>query len=668
MNKEEAKKRIAKLREEINKYSYEYHVLDKLSVPDSVWDSLKRELAELERRYPDLITPDSPTQRVSGKALDKFAKVRHEVPMLSLNDAFTREDIADWIERLNKLTSKRLSYFCEPKMDGLAITIIYQDGLLQLAATRGDGQVGEDVTLNVRTIESVPLRLRQVKAGWPRRIEVRGEVYMTKQVLAELNKKQRARGEPEFANPRNAAAGSIRQLDPRLAAERKLSFMAYDLVSDLGQRTHAEVHQLLKQLGFKAGDYLQLCHNLDEIFSFFEKLQKIREKLPYWIDGIVITVNDIATFKELGITGKGPRGAIALKFPAEQVTTRVKDIIVQVGRTGVLTPVAILEPVQVAGTTVSRATLHNMDEIKRLGLKIGDTVIVQKAGDIIPDVVKVLPNLRTGEEKKFVMPRRCPVCGAKVIRPAGEVNYYCSNKNCFAIQKEHLYHFVSKPAFNIEGLGPKIIDQLIEAGLIKDASQLFDLTVGDLEPLERFAQKSAANLVAAIAKAKRIPLHRFIYALGIRHVGEQTALALAEHFGSLAKLMSASKEELSQVPDVGPVVAESVYNYFREPKNQAFIKALLSKGIIIENPDAKSASAEPLSGKTFVLTGALQTMTRQQAKELIRSAGGRVASSVSSKTDYVVAGKDPGSKYDKAKALGVKIISEDEFLRLLNKK
>jgi len=666
MNKEQAKKRIAKLREEINKYSYEYHVLDKLSVPDSVWDSLKHELAELEKQYPDLITPDSPTQRVSGKALDKFTKVKHQVPMLSLNDAFTREDIADWIERLGKLTSKRLSYFCEPKMDGLAITIVYQDGLLQLAATRGDGKIGEDVTLNVRTIESVPLRLRQVKAHWPRRIEVRGEVYMTKQVLKELNKKQRAKGEPEFANPRNAAAGSIRQLDPRLAAERKLSFMAYDLVSDLGQKTHAEVHQLLKQLGFKAGDYLQLCHNLDEIFSFFEKLQKIREKLPYWIDGIVITVNDIATFKELGITGKGPRGAIALKFPAEQVTTRVKDIIVQVGRTGVLTPVAILEPVQVAGTTVSRATLHNMDEIKRLGLKIGDTVIIQKAGDIIPDVVKVLPNLRTGEEKNFVMPRHCPVCGAKVIRPEGEVNYYCSNKNCFAIQKEHLYHFVSKPAFNIEGLGPKIIDQLIEAGLIKDAAQIFDLTAGDLEPLERFAEKSAANLVTAIAKAKRIPLHRFIYALGIRHVGEQTALALAEHFGSLAKLMSASKEELSQVPDIGPVVAESIYDYFREPKNRQFVQSLLDRGVEIENPSGRPTGS--LAGKTFVLTGTLQTMTRQQAKELIRSAGGRVASSVSSKTDYVVAGKDPGSKYDKAKSLGVKIISEDEFLRLLNEK
>ncbi len=666
MNKEQARKRIAKLREEINKYSYEYHVLDKLSVPDSVWDSLKHELAELERQFPDLITPDSPTQRVSGKALDKFVKVRHAVPMLSLNDAFTREDIADWMERLSKLTNKKLSYFCEPKMDGLAISIVYQDGLLQLAATRGDGKIGEDVTLNVRTIESVPLRLRQVQAGWPRRIEVRGEVYMTKQVLKELNKKQRAKGEPEFANPRNAAAGSIRQLDPRLAAERKLSFMAYDLVSDLGQKTHAEVHQLLKQLGFKAGDYLQLCHNLDEIFSFFDKMQKIRDKLSYWIDGIVITVNDIATFKELGITGKGPRGAIALKFPAEQVTTRVKDIIVQVGRTGVLTPVAILEPVQVAGTTVSRATLHNIDEIKRLGLKIGDTVIVQKAGDIIPDVVKVLPNLRTGEEKDFVMPRRCPVCGAKVIRPEGEVNYYCSNKNCFAIQKEHLYHFVSKPAFNIEGLGPKIIDQLIEAGLIRDAAQIFDLTAGDLEPLERFAQKSAANLVAAITRAKRIPLHRFIYALGIRHVGEQTALALAEHFGSLSKLMSASKEELSQVPDIGPVVAESIYDYFRQPKNQEFVQSLLDRGIKIENPAGKRASS--LVGKTFVLTGALQTMTRQQAKELIRSAGGRVASSVSSQTDYVVVGKDPGSKYDKAKALGVKIISEDEFLSLLNKK
>ncbi len=663
MNKAEAKKRIEKLRQAISKYSYEYHVLDKLSIPEAAWDSLKKELADLERQFPEFITPDSPTQRVSGQPLDKFVKVRHKTPMLSLNDAFGEDDVRDWIDRVEKLAEQKLSYFCEPKMDGLAISIIYKQGVFYRAATRGDGQVGEDVTLNVKTIESVPLRLRDIGSRYPDEVEVRGEVYMTKQAFAELNKKQRKKGEPEFANPRNAAAGSIRQLDPRLAAERNLSFMAYDLVTDLGQSTHEQAHQLLVQMGFKAGDYLQLCSSLEEIMSFFSKLQKLRDKLPYWIDGVVITVNDLKVFKELGVVGKAPRGALALKFPAEQATTKVKDVIIQVGRTGVLTPVAILEPVKLAGTIVSRASLHNFDEIKRLGLKIGDTVIVQKAGDIIPDIVKVLPELRTGEEKVIRIPRRCPVCGAKVIRPQEEVNYYCSNPNCFAVQREHLYHFVSKPAFNIEGLGPKIIDQLLDAGLIKDASQIFDLTEGDLQPLERFAEKSAANLVKAIEQSKRISLARFLYALGIRHVGQQTALALARHFGSLDKIMSASIDQLTQVPDVGQVVAESIYNYFHNPQNIKFIQSLLDKGVVIE--EEKVRENLPWQGKTFVFTGSLSHLTRSEAQEKVRELGGNVANSVSKKTDFVVVGDNPGSKYDKAKKLGIVIVSEDDFLQML---
>lgn len=664
MNKAEAKKRIEKLKQAINKYSYEYHVLDKLSIPESVWDSLKKELADLERQFPDLITPDSPTQRVSGQPLDKFVKVQHKTPMLSLNDAFGKDDVKDWMERVERLAKQKLSYFCEPKMDGLAISIIYKKGLFYRAATRGDGQIGEDVTLNVKTIESVPLRLYDIGIDYPEEVEIRGEVYMTKQAFAELNKKQRKKGEPEFANPRNAAAGSIRQLDPRLAAERNLSFMAYDLVTDLGQTTHQQVHQLLSKMGFRAGDYLQLCSDLDEIMSFFAKLEKLREKLPYWIDGVVITVNDLAVFKSLGVVGKAPRGALALKFPAEQAATRVKDVIIQVGRTGVLTPVAVLEPVQLAGTVVSRASLHNFDEIKRLGLKIGDTVVVQKAGDIIPDIVKVLPELRTGEEKEVRVPRRCPICRSPVVRPTGEVNYYCSNKNCFAIQREHIYHFVSKPAFNIEGLGPKIVDQLLDEGLIKDASQIFDLTEGDLLPLERFADKSAANLIQSIKKSKRLPLSRFLYALGIRHVGEQTAVALARHFGSLDKIMSASLDQLKQVPDVGQVVAESIYNYFHDPKNIKFIQSLLDKGVVIESE--KTSKNLPWQGKTFVFTGALSNLTRSEAQQKVRELGGSVANSVSKKTDFVVAGDNPGSKYEKAKKLGIKIISENDFLQMLS--
>lgn len=664
MNKAEAKKRIEKLKQAINKYSYEYHVLDKLSIPESVWDSLKKELADLERQFPDLITPDSPTQRVSGQPLDKFVKVQHKTPMLSLNDAFGKDDVKDWMERVERLAKQKLSYFCEPKMDGLAISIIYKNGLFYQAATRGNGQIGEDVTLNVKTIESVPLRLYDIGIDYPEEVEVRGEVYMTKQAFAELNKKQRKKGEPEFANPRNAAAGSIRQLDPRLAAERNLSFMAYDLVTDLGQTTHQQVHQFLNKMGFRAGDYLQLCSDLDEIMSFFAKLEKLRGKLPYWIDGVVITVNDLAVFKSLGVAGKAPRGALALKFPAEQAATRVKDVIIQVGRTGVLTPVAVLEPVQLAGTVVSRASLHNFDEIKRLGLKIGDTVIVQKAGDIIPDIVKVLPELRTGEEKEVRVPRRCPICRSPVVRPKGEVNYYCSNKNCFAIQREHIYHFVSKPAFNIEGLGPKIVDQLLDEGLIKDASQIFDLTEGDLLPLERFADKSAANLIQSIQKSKRLPLSRFLYALGIRHVGEQTAVALARHFGSLDKIMSASIDQFKQVPDVGEVVAESIYNYFHDPKNIKFIKSLLDKGVVIESE--KTSKNLPWQGKTFVFTGALSHLTRSEAQQKVRELGGSIANSVSKKTDFVVVGDNPGSKYEKAKKLGIKIISENDFLQMLN--
>lgn len=439
--------------------------------------------------------------------------------------------------------------------------------------------------------------------------------------------------------------------------------MAYDIVTDLGLDSHQAVHEKLKQIGFRAGDYLKLCKDLDEVFAWFNELKKIRNRLPYWIDGVVVMVNNLAVFNQLGFTGKAPRGILALKFPAEQVTTIVENVIVQVGRTGVLTPVAVLRPVTVAGTTVSRATLHNFAEIERLGIKIGDTVIIQKAGDIIPEVVQVIKNLRTGKEKNIKVPKRCPVCNSPVVKPESEVNFYCSNKSCFAMQREQLYHFVSKNAFNIVGLGPKIIDQLIEEGLIEDAADIFALTKGDLEPLDRFAEKAASNLIASINQAKKISLVRFIYALGIRHVGEQTAIALAEHFSSLESLRKASQEKLAEINDIGPVVAKSIYDYFQQPKNNKLIEKLLAAGVVISV--AKKSKQNKLFGKNFVLTGTLSSLTRDQAKEYIRRFGGRVSSSVSRQTDYVVVGSEPGSKYAQAKKLGVKILNEKEFLDLI---
>lgn len=663
MNKEQAKKRIAKLRAEIEHHRYLYHVLDAPEISDGALDSLKNELVELEKRFPEFVTPDSPTQRVGGRPLAKFKKVRHAKPMLSINDAFSRQDLVDWLERITKLTKANLEFFCETKMDGLAISLHYENNQLVRAATRGDGQIGEDVTMNIRTIESIPLRLRAETNELPSALEVRGEVYMTKAVFEKLNKDLVARKEKTFANPRNAAAGSIRQLDPKLSAKRELKFMAYDIVTDLGLSTHQAVHQKLKQIGFRAGDYLGVCKNLDEVFTFFFNLQKIRHKLPYWIDGVVAMVNDLKILNQLGVTGKAPRGIVALKFPAEQVTTIVENIIIQVGRTGVLTPVAVLQPVSVSGSTVSRATLHNFDEINRLDIKIGDTVIIQKAGDIIPEVVQVIKNLRTNQEKNIKPPTKCPVCKAVVIKPENEVNFYCSNKNCFAMQQEQLYHFVSKNAFDIAGLGPKIIDQLINEGLIEDAADIFALTKGDLEPLDRFADKAASNLIQSINQAKKITLARFIYALGIRHVGEQTAIALAENFSSLDNIKKASQEKLAIVNDIGPIVAKSIYDYFQQPKNIKLLAKLLASGVVITV--AKKSKQNKLHGKTFVLTGTLPNLTRDQAKEMIRQQGGRIGSSVSTQTDYVVAGTEPGSKYTRAKNLGVKILSEQEFLDLI---
>jgi len=690
MDKKQAKIRIDKLKKEVNHHRYLYHVLDKPEISDSALDSLKNELFKLEQQYPEFITSDSPTQRVGGEALKEFKKVKHDVRMLSFNDAFSKEDMKDWQKRMeNYLKEKKeFNFYCEPKIDGLAISLIYKNGQFVLGSTRGNGFVGEDVTLNLKTIESIPLKLTKkdhkiyLKKQDSRlaselkkvdkllekfdlektELEVRGEIYLDKNDFNKLNLEQKKKHLQIFANPRNVAAGSIRQLNPKITASRKLKCFVYHVITDLGQTTHEQEHLILCRLGFRINPYTEYAKDMEEIFSYHHKLGKIRNRLEYEIDGMVAIINDNKLWQKLGIVGKAPRACMAYKFPGREATTIVEDIKVQVGRTGALTPVAHLKPVSLSGVTISHATLHNQDEIKRLGLKIGDTVIIQRAGDVIPDIVKVLKNLRTGKERDFHMPSKCPVCGSKVYKKPNEVAYYCSNKNCFAQLQRNINHSISKSAFNIDGLGPKIIEQLIENDLIDDVSDLFALTVDDLKPLERFAEKSASNIISAIKKAQEISLQRFIYALGIRHVGEETAFDLANYFGILEKLEKAKLEELEKIRDIGGVVAKSIYEYFQNQKNLDFIHKLIKNGIKIQK---QKQIAQKLAGKTFVLTGTLEKYSRDSAKKKIRDLGGDVSGSVSKETDYVVLGENPGSKYDKAKKIGVKIIDEKEFLKLI---
>ncbi|HEY4519144.1 MAG TPA: NAD-dependent DNA ligase LigA [Candidatus Paceibacterota bacterium] len=703
MNLRKTKERIEKLKKEINYHRYLYHVLDKPVISDAVWDSLKRELKELEAENPEFITPDSSTHRVGGEPLDKFKKVRHDFPMLSLEDAFSEEETRDWEERIRKMRpSSKFGYFSELKIDGFAISLIYENGALVEGSTRGDGITGEDVTINLKTIEAIPLALKiyekeligaknplftrqngkiiQILKGLINKgkLEVRGEVFMTKKVFESVNEERKAKGEALYANPRNTAAGSIRQLDPKVAASRRLDFMAYGLVTDVGQETHGEEHEILKALGFKTDAFARGCADLEAVSDFYKEIEKKRPALKHMIDGVVVSVNDSDTFKRLGVAGKAPRGAIAFKFPAEEATTVVRDIIVNVGRTGALTPVAHLEPVPIGGTIVSHASLHNQDEIKRLGLKIGDTVIVKRAGDVIPKVTEALKNMRSGKEKEFKMPKTCPVCGTPVVQKEGEVMYRCPNKQCPAKNKEALYHFVSKYAFNILGLGPKILDRLSDLGLISDAADIFGLETGDLVPLERFGEKSAQNLVSSIQGSKNVSLARFLYALGIIHVGEKTALLLAQRAKEQVKsqkskvksnevlkiFQNISLEDLQKVTDIGPVVARSIYDYFYFGYAKRFLQKLDQAGIIIELPKAEIIG-RTLDGKSFVLTGELENMTRDEAKDRIRERGGEISGSVSKNTDFVVAGRAPGSKYDKAKKLGVKIIGEEELLRII---
>lgn len=691
MTRNEAKQRIEKLRETIDHHRYLYHVRDRQEISDAAHDSLKHELYRLEQQFPFLITPTSPTQRVGGEPLKKFSRVTHRSPMLSMEDVFSLEEFDEWDARVRKVAPHgTFDYYTEIKMDGLAVSLWYEDGVLKVGATRGDGRVGEDVTQNLKTIEAIPLRLRvpsekeldafatrwegtvDIRALRSRverlrgTIEVRGEVFMTKQVFERLNREQAKKGAALFANPRNASAGSIRQLDSRITASRGLDFFGYALMDEesFGITTHEHAHELLALLGIKTNTRDVHCTTRADVAAYHAHIQKTRERLPYWTDGIVVMVNDTTTFASLGVVGKTPRGAIAYKFPAQQVTTMVRGVNFQVGRTGALTPVATFDPVVVAGTTVTHATLHNADEIQRLDVRIGDTVIIEKAGDIIPKVISVVREMRTGGEKHISIPPTCPICGSATIRREGEVALYCSNANCFAKEREGVIHFVARKAFDIDGLGEKIVEQLISEGLIRDAADLFTLTRGDLEPLERFAAKSSENLIGALNARRTIELPRFLFALGIRHVGEETAHDLAKAFGTLENIQHTSQEDFSAVPNIGGVVAASLADYFHDKKHQAFIEKILANGVVVK-PFVRVRQTREFEGKTFVLTGTLVSLTREQATEKVRARGGAVTSSVSTQTDYVVAGDDPGSKYDKAKKLGVSILSEQEFLQLL---
>ena len=664
----EAKKRIEKLTETINTYRYNRLVLDKPLVEESVEDSLKKELFDLETEFPEFITPDSPTQRVGGKPLDKFEKFTHPERMLSLLDAFGWQDLADWLIRLKRIDPKagESGYYCELKLDGLAIELVYRDGQLAVGATRGDGAVGENVTQNLKTVEAIPLTLHATPARnashsdaggryTNRDVVVRGEVFITKKEFETW----KAEG---YANPRNLAAGSIRQLDPKITASRNMDSYTYSLITDLGQKTHEDEHTILHELGFKTNPHNKFCKTLEEVQKFRDYWEERRETLNYEIDGVVVQINDEGMFRKLGVIGKTPRGAIAYKFSPREATTRLLDIMVSVGRTGVLTPVAVLEPVEIGGTTVSRATLHNEDEIERLGIKIGDTVVVGRAGDVIPDVKRAIPELRTGKEKKFVFPAKCPACRESIERSEGEAAHKCTNPDCPAIKREALYHFVSKGGMDIDGVGPKIIDQLMDVGLIKDAADLFKLTKEDLLNLERFAEKSADNTIKAIQSKKTISLERFIYALGIPNVGSETARDLAQHFGTLEKLSSASHEELEAIKDVGGVVAKSIYEWFVHDK---LLPKFKSTGLKILKTESTRKSSK-FKGLTFVFTGSMQSLSRESAEQLVREHGGDASSSVSKQTSYVVAGSEAGSKAEKAKKLGVKIIGEKEFLKLVS--
>ena len=662
--------KIDSLREQLRHHEYRYYVLDDPEISDADFDQLMNELKKLEAEHPDLITPDSPTQRVGGKPRQGFVKVQHSSPLLSLDNAYAEDELRNWERRVHELSGRKdVEYVCELKLDGMSLAVVYENGQLVHGVTRGDGTTGEDVTGNVRTVRSIPLSISQEKlkkTGVPVDFEVRGEMLMPIAAFKKMNQEREKHGLSLFANPRNATAGTVRQLEPSITAQRRLDFFAYALLVNgrVHFNSHWETLDALDGLGFKVNSSRRRAKNFDQLWTFIQQEEKKREQLPYEIDGIVIKLDSTALQRALGFTGKAPRWAIAYKYAARGGITQIENIFVQVGRTGKLTPVAALKPVAIGGTTVSRATLHNMDEIERLGVKIGDWVEVERGGDVIPKVVRVLDDQdHPRGHRTFHMPEKCPVCGGQVVRTEGEADHRCVHANCPAKLRETILHFASRGVMNIDGLGDALVNQLTDRGMVKDVSDLYKLNKSDLLKLERMGDKSAQNVLDEIERSKKLPLERVIYGLGIRFVGERTAQFLAEYFGSLDSIMNASEEDLQEVAEVGPRIAKSIVEFFSEPRNRELVNQLRDAGLAFRGK--KKERGTKLGGKTFVLTGTLANYTRDEAKKLIEDAGGRVSGSVSKKTDYLVAGADAGSKLDKAHELKVSVIGENDLNSLL---
>ena len=661
-------KRVQELRQKINDANYNYYILDNPTISDAEYDRLMRELQEMEEDYPELKTEDSPTQRVGAEPLDEFGSVEHTVPLLSLNNAMDEGELRNFVDRVkrNLVDLDKLEFTAEPKIDGLAVELVYEKGSLTTGSTRGNGFTGEDITQNLKTIRSIPLQLRSDKREVPELLEVRGEVYMTKADFEQMNQEQMEKDAKVFSNPRNAAAGSLRQLDPSITAKRPLNIFLYSIGASSGVdiKSQEELINYLPDWGLRINPNIEICKDYDEMIEYWQNMESRREDFEYEIDGVVFKVNSFAQQEKLGNTTRSPRWAIAGKFKAKQEITKIKEIEASVGRTGAITPVAHLEQVVINGVKVSNATLHNQDEIDRKDIREGDWVVVQRAGDVIPQVVKVVKERRDGSEQPYHIPEKCPVCESKIVREEDGARHYCTNINCPAQLKGRIQHFASKNALDIDGLGEKLVDQLVEEGLIKKIEDIYTLTKDELMELEKMAEKSSQNLIEAIENSKEVRLARFLYALGIRNVGRHAGTLLEDHFGSIDKIMNASEEELSNIHEIGPIVAENIHSFFSEEKNINTVRSLMDQGLVLKTPSKEEK--KKLEGKTFVFTGALDNYTRNEARELVESFGGRSTSSVSGNTDYLVAGENPGSKADKARDLGVEILSETEFEELIH--